>query len=313
MKIALIGPGIMPIPPDNWGAVESLMWDYTEYLAAAGVEVDLINTPDLKMVADRINGGDHDFVHLHYDDHARFLTTAITKPFCTTTHYGYIKEHYGRYGGWQSIFDGVMKSPGLISLTPEITDLYRAAGFTGFIRTLRNGARVKDFEFRTVASKEALCLGKIEPRKQQAGLAAHCRQAHLPIEFVGPVIDGRFQRGDCVTYGGVWTKPMLYSKMTDYKCLVLLSDGEAAPLVVPEALAAGLSVVVSETAAGNLDRTLPFIHVVPNGSLDAGDVIGRACAENHIHRTDIRAYAEHHFDWSVIVQEYLAIVREFSK
>ena len=28
MKIALIGPGIMPIPPDGWGAVESLIWDY---------------------------------------------------------------------------------------------------------------------------------------------------------------------------------------------------------------------------------------------------------------------------------------------
>ena len=28
MRLALIGPGIMPIPPDGWGAVESLIWDY---------------------------------------------------------------------------------------------------------------------------------------------------------------------------------------------------------------------------------------------------------------------------------------------
>ena len=28
MKIALIGPGIMEIPPKKWGAVEMMIWDY---------------------------------------------------------------------------------------------------------------------------------------------------------------------------------------------------------------------------------------------------------------------------------------------
>ena len=27
MKISIIGPGIMPIPPIGWGAVEILVWD----------------------------------------------------------------------------------------------------------------------------------------------------------------------------------------------------------------------------------------------------------------------------------------------
>ena len=27
MKVTLIGPGIMPIPPTGWGAVEILIWD----------------------------------------------------------------------------------------------------------------------------------------------------------------------------------------------------------------------------------------------------------------------------------------------
>ena len=27
MKIAIVGPGIMPIPPTGWGAVEILIWD----------------------------------------------------------------------------------------------------------------------------------------------------------------------------------------------------------------------------------------------------------------------------------------------
>ena len=36
MKICLVGPGIMPIPPTGWGAVESLMWDYNIILKEQG-------------------------------------------------------------------------------------------------------------------------------------------------------------------------------------------------------------------------------------------------------------------------------------
>ena len=27
MKVSIVGPGIMPIPPTGWGAVEILIWD----------------------------------------------------------------------------------------------------------------------------------------------------------------------------------------------------------------------------------------------------------------------------------------------
>ena len=46
-----------------------------------------------------------------------------------------------------------------------------------------------------------------------------------------------------------WSKDKLYNELTDYGNLVLLSDGEAHPLVCLEAFAAGLGVVVSEWAA----------------------------------------------------------------
>ncbi len=46
MKIALVGPGIMEIPPKGWGAVESLIWDYATELGELGHEGSIINTPD---------------------------------------------------------------------------------------------------------------------------------------------------------------------------------------------------------------------------------------------------------------------------
>ena len=43
MRICLIGPGIMSIPPDGWGAVEILMWDYYLSLKKKGYDVTIIN------------------------------------------------------------------------------------------------------------------------------------------------------------------------------------------------------------------------------------------------------------------------------
>lgn len=311
MKIALIGPGIMPIPPQNWGAVESLIWDQYEYLSKKNHQVDIINTNDLRAVAEHVNKTDYDFVHLHYDDHAIQLTRSINKPFCTTTHYGYIKEHYPNYPGWKPIFNGVMNSKGIISLSNEIKELFLLSGYKGFIKTLRNGARTKEFRFSESPSKNALCLGKIEPRKRQADLANICNKI-VDVDFIGPVIDPRFKKNQTCKYGGVWSKPDLYNNLTEYKCLVLLSDGEAAPLVVPEALSAGLSLVVSRTAAANLDLSKPFIHVL-DGPLEANaaTAIKKACEENHLYRNEIRQYALNHFDWDVVCDEYIQIVKEF--
>jgi len=312
MKIALIGPGIMPIPPQNWGAVESLIWDYYEYLKEKGVEVDILNTPDLRAVANHVNNTDYDFIHLHYDDHAGVLSGLINKPFCVTTHYGYIKDHYPNYGYWSRIFNGVLNCPGIISLSNEIQGLFKLSGFNKFTRVLRNGARTKEFRYTKTPSLDSLCLGKVEPRKRQADLANVC-SGKCNVDFIGPVIDNNFKQNETCKYKGVWSKPDLYNGLTEYKCLILLSDGEAAPLVVPEALSAGLSIVVSETASANLDRSLPFIHVLPNGYMheDITYIINKAVEENAKYRDDIRNYALTHFDWSVICDEYLGIVKDF--
>ena len=44
MRVSIIGPGIMPIPPTGWGAVEILIWDYYQELTKLGHEVQIINT-----------------------------------------------------------------------------------------------------------------------------------------------------------------------------------------------------------------------------------------------------------------------------
>ena len=68
MKICLIGPGIMPIPPVGWGAVEILIWDYKETLEKLGHEVIIINTRDQRQIIELCNSHNPDFVHVQYDE-----------------------------------------------------------------------------------------------------------------------------------------------------------------------------------------------------------------------------------------------------
>jgi glycosyltransferase involved in cell wall biosynthesis len=101
--------------------------------------------------------------------------------------------------------------------------------------------------------------------------------------------------------------------LTEYSCLVLLSESEAAPLVILEALAAGLSVVVTEAASANLTNE-KFITVIPDGAKNAeciSNAIQSAIDRNNDYRRDIRSYAFDRFDYSILVKDYERIIHEF--
>ena len=67
MNIALVGPGIMEIPPKGWGAVESLIWDYATELGELGHEGTIINTPDRIQIIRELSEEKYDFIHVPTD------------------------------------------------------------------------------------------------------------------------------------------------------------------------------------------------------------------------------------------------------
>ena len=113
-------------------------------------------------------------------------------------------------------------------------------------------------------------------------------------------------------YLGEWTKETLYNNLTEYGNLILLSEGEADPLVVKEALIAGLGVVISECSAANLDISKEFITIIPNDKLLDLDYIKKKIISNRIQsiqrRDEIRKYALDKFSWKSIIDKYVDIV-----
>ena len=311
MKITLIGPGVMPIPPKGWGAIESLVWDYYQELSNLGHEVQIVNTTDRSSIVKEVNAFSTDFVHLQYDDLYDVLNHIKCQNRAITTHYGYLQQP-NRYGGYRSIMSGIISgSFHIFCLSECIRQIYLSLGVDeSRLFVTPNGAREDLFSF-TEAPKHpsrAIYLAKVTDRKKQ-----YLYQGIDSLYFAGNLDDHRFDASS-PRYLGEWSKDTLYSSLTDYCSLVLLSDGEADPLVTKEAMMSGLGLVISEYSTANLDLSLPFIDVIPVAKLNDISYVSSVIDENMkisaSMRREIREYATSTFSWSLIAKKYVEVINE---
>jgi glycosyltransferase involved in cell wall biosynthesis len=254
-----------------------------------------------------------DIVHIQYDDHAHIVPHIFqhTKLVALTSHFGYLEQH-NRWGGYERVFSNMISPlyPNYYHfvLSEGISRVYQYHGIDSKkIYVTPNGARSDQFRYTKTPlyPNRSIIVGKIEPRKRQSEL-----QHNMDVWFAGNRIDSNFNEFH-PRWLGEWSKDTLYHNLTDYGNLVLLSDGEADPLVVKEALIAGLGVVVSQWAAANLDTSLPFITVIPVDKLDDRLYVDECVKTNreisNAMRSEIKEYSAR-FDWSVLVGKYIEII-----
>jgi len=306
MKICIIGPGSMPIPPNGWGAVEIIIWDYKEKLEKLGNDVYIINTRDRNRIIEECNSFKPDFVHVQYDEFWDICDRINCKNVAITSHFGYLdqEEKYDFY--YRRIMEGFIsiKNGKIFALSPSIANKYIQRGFdNNRVFVVPNGVRDDLFLFseECVYPDKSIYLAKIEPRKRQ-----FLYQNIEGLNFAGNCIDSRFNTNNS-NYLGEWSKEKLYNELTKYANLVLLSDGEAHPLVCLEAMSAGLGLVISEWATANLDLSQPFIDVIPESKISDIEYVSKVVEENRRKsiyiRNDIRKYVIDNFSWEKIIKE----------
>jgi glycosyltransferase involved in cell wall biosynthesis len=311
MIIVLIAPGFQPFPPKGWGAVESVVWDYYENLKNRGYNVVIVNTPDYNKMINETNSNNPDVVHIMYDDYIVAAPAIKCNIIYYTSHYAYLTHpQFEQTQQWyfNNIFRHVISFKNLIfinAISEEIKQIYIKYGFPEHrINVICNGAREDLFRFSTTPSKsgKSVYIAKIEIRKAQV------KYQGLPnIDFVGNYYNSHFDITN-PNYLGEWDKPTLYNNLTEYGNLVLLSDGEADPLVVKEALIAGLGVVISECASANLNLLKGFITIIPNEKINDLVFVNKAIVENRKYsvenRQEIRDYALSKFSWKKVIDNY---------
>ena len=314
MKIALIGPGIMTIPPVGWGAVESLIWDYALELDELGYEGTIINTPDWDEIISYLKEDVYDFVHLHYDVFHpimdRIAEETNIKKLAISSHYPYIDQpNMHRRDGYDRTFDWIVKNKKyyVFCVSKKDYETFKNAGADESKLVLsENGANHKSFVYNKEALKpdRSLYLGQIHPRKGQCFY-----QGINSIDFVGPIGDvSNFDVNR--NYLGEWSKKEVYEKITEYANLVLLSSGEnGTPLVVKEAMIGGLGVVVSKYAAHDLPDNLPYVTIISDDKLQDISYVEEKIKENREvsinMRDEIRQFALDNFSWESLVKLYI--------
>ena len=315
-KIALVGPGIMEIPPKGWGAVEILIWEYYQELTRLGWDVDIINTKDTDEIIRKINRqqsttAPYAFVHLHYDRFYTILNKLEVPHIALTSHYPYIdKPEKHDDDGYTPIFNFLTsqtKYYNVMLSQKDTTAIIHNGASKNKIRTIRNGANQEKFQFIEECEypENSICLGWITTRKRQSFLQ---KLPELNIYFAGRPEDPDFNYNSPY-YLGEWTKDEVYSKMTKYSNLVLLSGGETDPLVVKEAMMAGIGIVINQTSAAHLIEK-PWITLIPTDKETDLVYIKDAILKNREIsikpeiRKQIRQYAEEMFSNTVIVKEY---------
>ena len=315
MKICLVGPGLKSIPPTGWGAVESLIWDYYINLQKRYIDVTIINDNNLKKVIQLLNQNNYTIVHIMYDDYINIVPYLNNNmKIYYTSHFAYITQdnfEINQSYYFNHIFSKVIQYKERITvnaISEKIKAKYVQHGFPqSRINVLHNGARddVFDYISKPQYSDKSIYLAKIEKRKRQ-----YLYQSIKDILFVGNFHNSSFDLKN-INYLGEWKKEFLYKNLSNYGNLVLLSDGEADPLVVKEALLCGLGVVVSECSCANLDEK-EYITIIPNEKLNDIFYVEEEIKRNRIisikKRNEIREYGMNKFSWKNIIDKYIDII-----
>jgi glycosyltransferase involved in cell wall biosynthesis len=266
-NLLIIAPGQVQIPTLGWGAVETIISETINIYESNGFNVWLLNSQKPKTWKKArklnfhviLNHSDRDCIKIsnHFPD---------TK-FVTVSHYGLgaIEDQWDK--SYKNILTGMKKSEKIICLSPAILEIYKKYFPKNSLAISPNGTSFQP-KIGSNRTKPLLYLGKVEKRKYQYEIWKKLFNSGIDVIFAGPIVDQRvldeIQNSSDLRdiFIGPVTRQFLEENLCEFSGLFLFSNGEADALVLYEAQAAGLPIVISTNAIGSQNANLPWIKVL---------------------------------------------------
>lgn len=253
MKIAQVTPGLMPIPPNGWGAIEKIIWAYNLELKKLGHEVDIIYCDD-------IHKDDYDVVHVHVSNLAIELANRGI-PYVFTMHDHHV-EVFGKDSfPYRENLEAINRS--IFSMVPS-EHLIDYFGNPDNLRYLPHGVDNGFFipsVLQEPVSHSLLCVGKNgyinDPKFDRKGFSYALEAAmelNIPITIAGPSANSEFFETIDTTYSKLEIKKDLtedelkeeYKNHTIFLHPSIVEAGHP-NLTLLEAMSAGLPIVGTYT------------------------------------------------------------------
>ncbi len=345
MHVVLVGSGVLPIPPPDWGAVEKAIDGLARSLGSLGVEVTLVNQdgggrtwkeyPFAWSVPRRIVELEPDIVHA-FTPVVGARLAGSRRPYVYTSH----SRHWNGAEGWRERLGfrlerracaHAQRTFALSAAVAARMASFRPAPDPSRIRIVPNGIDTARFapDWASREGKRVLGVGAIHPRKDWA-LAVEVMKG-LPgsrLTLVGPIQDEGYARqlrsvpglAGRLTLTGAVDEATLARHYATSDVLLHPSPSELQSISVLEALSSALPVVgtdvlSSEVESGEDGFLVPAALPEPEKVLRWREQLTALLSDASYRRSlaeTARTKAVARYDWGVVGRQTLAVYRELT-
>jgi autotransporter strand-loop-strand O-heptosyltransferase len=304
MKITNVTPGLLPIPPNGWGAVEKIIWEIHNNLQKLG------HQSDIKYLND-VNVDESDIVHIHVanlalDSHSR----GIPYYFSMHDHHSFLygKDSYVFKENYEAIKNSILTflpAKYLVNYFGLPNAVYLPHGVNTSYFTSNNDKSYESHSILCVANN-GYANNPTYDRKGFLPAIEAARKLGLPITLAGPTKNNlQFFQTHNVGYDKLTIKydlseEELKNEFTNHTIFLHLSELEAGHpnLTLLEAMASGLVVV------GTLEDGVE-IEGLCKVKRDVSDAVSKLkwVIENYDNVREKSINSINNFDWSYITKQ----------
>jgi glycosyltransferase involved in cell wall biosynthesis len=335
MRIGVLAPPWIPVPPPAYGGIERVVALQAASLAAAGHDVTLVAAPgsaipgvrvvspldalpaQIGMATDEwrhVLGGldalaDVDTVIDHSGPLGALLSAQGRVPALHVVHGSLEGELLGLY-------DGLVARAPQLRLVAISRSQRRAAPQLPFAGVCYNAVDVEEVPFRASAEGYLAFLGRMAPEKGAAEAITLAREAGLPLVIAAkcrePAEQAYFQRevaphlGPDVVFLGELGRGATYDFLSRAAALLFpISWREPFGMVLVEAMACGTPVLATNRGAVSEIVHDGVTGFVRNTTAELAAVIGRI---GEIDRAACRSHVAEHFSSAAMVRSYAKLL-----
>lgn len=135
-RIVQVTPGVIPIPPNGWGAVEKIIWEYKLQLEKTGYQVEIL-------YADDVEKRDGQIVHVHMANLANLMhERGIDYVYSLHDHH---VEHFGKDSDcYKANYEAIKNARVAFVHSPHLIEYFDSLPNIVY---LQHGANLKDYLF----------------------------------------------------------------------------------------------------------------------------------------------------------------------